>query len=63
MISIKQNAKFTNWYQVFSFGRLIDELNQKSKAIYFAEGLAKQEKQNYINIQGKAVQVKSSKDK
>lgn len=57
MISIKQNANFTNWYQVFSFGRLIDELNQKAKAIHFAKHLAKREKQNYINIEGKATKV------
>lgn len=57
MISIKQNTNFTNWYQVFSFGRLIDELNQKAKAIHFAKHLAKREKQNYINIEGKATKV------
>tara|TARA_R110001606_G_C14873376_1_gene590192 strand:+ start:40 stop:213 length:174 start_codon:yes stop_codon:yes gene_type:complete len=57
MISIKQNANFTNWYQVFSFGRLIDEISQKAKAVHFAKHLAKQEKQNYINIEGKATKV------
>ena len=57
MISIKQNANFTNWYQVFSFGRLIDEISKKAKAIALAKDLAKQEKQNYINIEGKATSI------
>ena len=57
MISIKKNRNFTNWYQIFYFGKLIDELNAKAKAIHFAKDLAKQEKCKYINIEGQAVKV------
>ena len=57
MISIKQNENFSNWYQVFSFGKLIDELNKKSKALRLAEGIARNQNFNYINVQGVAVRV------
>ena len=57
MISIKRNENFSNWYQVFSFGKLIDELNKKAKAVNFAKKLAKQSNQVYINIEGEAKKI------
>lgn len=57
MISIKRNENFSNWYQVFSFGKLIDELNKKAKAVNFAKKLAKQSNQVYINIEGEATKI------
>jgi hypothetical protein len=57
MISIKRNENFSNWYQVFSFGKLIDEINKKAKAVNFAKKLAKQSNQVYINIEGEATKI------
>lgn len=54
MISVKRNKNFTNWVQVFYFGKFIDELNSMSRAVRLAESLAKKEKQKFINIEGEA---------
>jgi hypothetical protein len=58
MISIKRNSNFSNWYQVFSFGKFIDELNARSQALELANHIAKQKKVNYINVEGEIVEVK-----
>jgi hypothetical protein len=60
MISIKKNENFSNWWQVFSFGKLIDELNQEAKALKLANSLAKSRKQSYINLNGKAIKIENS---
>lgn len=57
MISVRRNKNFTNWIQVFSFGKFIDELNSVAKAIELAESLAKKRNLNYINIEGKAKSI------
>ena len=53
MISIRKNPNFSNWIQVFAFGKLRDEFTQQSKAIRYAKELAKTSKQNHINIEGR----------
>ena len=37
MISIRKNPNFTKWYQVFAFGKLLEEFERRSKAIRHAE--------------------------
>ena len=59
MISVRRNKNFTNWWQVFSFGKLIDELNRESEALKLANSLAESRKQSYINLNGKAIKIKS----
>ena len=59
MISIKKNQNFSNWFQVFAFGKMVDEFNRRSKAIRHAEEIAIQSRQRYINIEGLAQEVKS----
>lgn len=57
MISVRRNKNFTNWIQVFSFGKFIDELTSEAKAIELAESLAKKRNLNYINIEGEAKSI------
>ena len=52
MITIKQNPNFTKFFQVFAFGQYIDEVERRSKAIRIANKLAKQHKQEFINVDG-----------
>lgn len=57
MISIKQNPNFTKWFQVYSFGKLVDEFEKRAKAIRYATQLAKSHEQKIINIEGLAHEV------
>ena len=52
MITIKQNPNFTKFFQVFAFGQYIDEVERRSKALRIATKLAKQHKQDFINVDG-----------
>jgi hypothetical protein len=58
MITIKQHKNFSNWFQVFSFGKMVDEFNKRSEAIDLARSIAKSTKHSEINIFGKAVKIK-----
>jgi|GEM_PF-2620520 len=59
MIAIRNNPNFSNWLQVFSFGKMVDEFTNQSKALRLATELAKQSNQTHISIKGQAVKVKS----
>tara|TARA_Y100000592_G_scaffold96435_1_gene164936 strand:+ start:1944 stop:2120 length:177 start_codon:yes stop_codon:yes gene_type:complete len=54
MISIRKNPNFGNWFQVFAFGKFIEEFNKQSKAVRFAKNLAKDTQLTHINIEGKS---------
>ena len=58
MITIKQHTNFSNWFQVFSFGRMVDEFSKRSDAIELARSIAKNKEQSHINVMGKAIQIK-----
>lgn len=53
MISIKKNESFGNYFQVFSFGKMIDEFTQKAEAIRLAKSIARNQKINKVNVMGK----------
>jgi hypothetical protein len=53
MISIRKNPNFGNWFQVFAFGKFVDEFNKQQKAVRFAKTIAKETKLKHINIEGK----------
>ena len=63
MISVRRNKNFTNWIQVFSFGKFIDELSSVAKAMELAESSARKRNLNYINVEGEAVKLENAKDK
>ena len=58
MISIRKNPNMTRWFQVFSFGRLVDEFDKKSKALRLAELLAKENDHDAVSIEGLLVKVR-----
>ena len=58
MIAIKKNPNFSNWFQVFAFGKMIDELSNIAKAVSLANSLAKNHEQSHIVIDGEAVRAR-----
>jgi hypothetical protein len=52
MISVKPNPNFSNWFQVISFGKLIDEYSRRSKALKVASKMALQHQHKYIVVDG-----------
>ena len=48
---------FTNWFQVYSFGKMVDEFISKAKAVAFAKELAIKAEESHVNVEGKAVEV------
>jgi len=58
MIKVNTNPNFSNWFQVVSFGHLVDEFNKRAKAMKFAESLAKSTHEKYIVVDGKPVPIK-----
>jgi len=57
MISIRKNPNFSNWFQVFAFGRFMDEFSKQAKALRFAKELAIQSKQSHISVEGEAKEL------
>ena len=57
MISVRKNPNFGNWFQVFAFGKMVDEIGNKAKALRFANKLAKESKQTHVNQFGRVVAV------
>ena len=56
MIAIRKNPNFSNWFQVFSFGKLVDEFTRKAEAVDLAQDIAKNTKQNMILVEGQPVE-------
>ena len=52
MISVKANPNFSNWFQVISFGQIVEEFSRRSKAVKFASKMAKKHEHQYILIDG-----------
>ena len=57
MITVKKIPNFTKWFQVFSFGTLVDEVDSRAKALRIASREAKLNKKTYFNFLGKAVDI------
>ena len=57
MITIKQNPNFTKFFQVFAFGQYVDEVERRGKAVRIATKLAKEHKQEFINVDGEMRKV------
>ena len=59
MIAIRKNPNFSNWFQVFAFGKMVDEFSRRAKAVSFANDIAKSSEQTHIVVEGKALEVSS----
>jgi len=57
MITVRKNPNFTKWFQVISFGTLVDEVNSRAEALRIASREAKANKKTYFNFLGKAVDI------
>ena len=57
-ISLKKNPNFSQWIQVFSFGRVVEEDQGKAEALRVAKRIAKENKLDYINSFGKVEYLK-----
>ena len=55
MITVRKNPNFTKWFQVISFGTLVDEVNSRAEALSIASREAKLNKKAHINFLGKMV--------
>jgi hypothetical protein len=55
MITVRKNPNFTKWYQVISFGDLVDEVSSRAEALSIASREAKLNKKAHINFLGKMV--------
>ena len=52
MITILQNQNFTKYFQIFAFGKYIDEVERKSKAMRIANRIAREHQHDFINVDG-----------
>tara|TARA_R110002051_G_scaffold287567_4_gene350289 strand:+ start:1185 stop:1364 length:180 start_codon:yes stop_codon:yes gene_type:complete len=57
MITIQKNPSFTGWFQVISFGRLVDEVSGRAKALRLAKQEAKENKINHIMFLDKIIDI------
>ena len=55
MITIKKNPSFAGWFQVISFGRLVDEVSGRAKALRIAKQEARDKKEKHIVFLGKVL--------
>ena len=57
MITIKKNPSFAGWFQVISFGRLVDEVSGRAKALRIAKLEARDKKEKHIVFLGKVLDI------
>ncbi len=55
MIKIVKNESFPKWVQIIAFGNLVEEIDNKAKALRKAKKLAKENKMNYLYFLGECV--------
>lgn len=55
MIKIVKNESFPKWVQIIAFGSLVEEIDNKAKALRKAKKLAKENKMDYLYFLGDLV--------
>jgi len=55
MISVRKNPNFTQFFQVFSFGRFIEEIQGQQKALRIAKQEAKKHNLPSVNFLGNSI--------
>tara|TARA_R100000278_G_scaffold113961_1_gene92308 strand:- start:311 stop:496 length:186 start_codon:yes stop_codon:yes gene_type:complete len=61
MISIRKNPNFSKFFQVFSYGKFVDELYTQAEALEVAKLEAKNTKAKQINFLGKILDIQKKK--
>ena len=59
MIKVKRNPNFKEWFQIFNFDKLIDEVRRESFAYDIASKESKKKGSQHLDFMGKIVKVKS----
>jgi hypothetical protein len=57
MITTQKNKNFPEWFQVFAFGKFIDEVKGRANALELARQIAKNSKANTVNHLGQIIKV------
>jgi len=59
MILVRKNPNMTKWFQVFSFGKVIDEVRKEAKAKRIALEEAKKEGETHISFLSEMIRVEN----
>ena len=59
MISVRKNPNFAKFFQIFSFGKFVDEVEGQAKALRLAKDEAKFHKIKQVNFLGNILDIKS----
>ena len=59
MILVRKNPNMTKWFQVFSFGKIIDEVRKEAKAKRIALEEAKKEGATHISFLSEMIRVEN----
>lgn len=59
MIKVKRNPNFKEWFQIFNFDKLIDEVRRESQALEIAKKATYEKGSHHLDFMGKIVKVKS----
>jgi hypothetical protein len=57
MITIEKNPSFPQWFRIFCFGELIDEVNGRAKALRLAKHEAQKKKQTHVIFLGEILDI------
>jgi|TARA_A200000159_G_scaffold20021_1_gene16594 hypothetical protein len=57
MISVRKNPNFKEWFQVFAFGKMIDEVRRESEAMRLARQVGRRASQDYVYFVDRAVKI------
>jgi len=58
MIKIEKNLNFSGFFNVFAFGKFVEQVQGRAKAVALASQLAKESKQDYFVNNKKIEEVK-----
>lgn len=63
MIKIEKNSNFPKFFNVFAFGKFVDQVQGQARAVRVAKKLAKENEQDLIINQGKVEEIAWQKQK
>jgi DNA topoisomerase IB len=61
MISVRKNPNFKEWFQVFAFGKMVDEVRRESEALQLAKLAGRRVKQDYIYFVDRPIKLEKVK--
>lgn len=59
MIKVKKNPNFKEWFQIFNFDKLIDEVRREAFAFDIAKKETKKKGSHHMEFMGEVVKIKS----